>query len=393
MSKVFYRKQFSDYLGEQRAIDDIIAQFIPDGGITPTPTPVPVTPTPTPTKTSTPTPTPSITPTITPTLTRTPTSTPTPTVTPSKTPNPACDITYTVLPTPTPSNTPTTTPTNTPTVTPTKTLTPTPTPSVSPAVALLLDTYSGATMAISTRKLRTAYTGSAIRVRRSSDNAEQDIGFIGQDLDSASLLSFVGGNDGFVTIWYDQSTSGINPIQATTTKQPKIVSSGTLITENGKPAVQFDGVDDFLKTTAATTTLQMYSLHTFNGVNQSIPIGFNTGVIDYSFGSLNNTIYMVANNATIYGYPNTPNPGSYYNQSIWFGDYTAFTVLRNNASISFVVQVGTPPAPAATTQIYIGTRPLEDFTFNGKIQEQICYPSASSNVNITNNINTYFSVF
>jgi hypothetical protein len=130
MSKVFYRKQFSDYLGEQRAIDDIIAQFIPDGGITPTPSPVPVTPTPTPSIT------PSVTPTITPTLTRTPTSTPTPTVTPSKTPNPACDITYTVLPTPTPSNTPTTTPTTTPTVTPTKTPTQTPTPSVSPGPSL-----------------------------------------------------------------------------------------------------------------------------------------------------------------------------------------------------------------------------------------------------------------
>ena len=130
MSKVFYRKQFSDYLGEQRAIDDIIAQFIPDGGITPTPTP---------TKTSTPTPTP----TITPTLTRTPTSTPTPTVTPSKTPNPACDITYTVLPTPTPSNTPTTTPTTTPTVTPTKTLTPTPTPTSSPVTPFSPSSITG----------------------------------------------------------------------------------------------------------------------------------------------------------------------------------------------------------------------------------------------------------
>lgn len=119
MSKVFYRKQFSDYLGEQRAIDDIVVQFIPDGGITPTPTPVPVTPTPTPTKTSTPTPTPSITPSVTSTLTPTPTKTGTPTPTPTRTPAPACDITYTELPSPTPSNTPTTTPTNTPTVTPT----------------------------------------------------------------------------------------------------------------------------------------------------------------------------------------------------------------------------------------------------------------------------------
>ena len=41
----------------------------------------------------------------------------------------------------------------------------------------LLDTYPNAAAAYSVRKLRTAYTGSAIRVRRSSDNAEQNIGF------------------------------------------------------------------------------------------------------------------------------------------------------------------------------------------------------------------------
>ena len=98
MSKVFLRKKFSDYLGEQRAIDDIIASFIPDGGVTPTPTPVPVTPTPTPTKTSTPTPTPSITPSVTSTLT------PTPTVTPTNTATPTPTITPTL--TPTPSSTP-----------------------------------------------------------------------------------------------------------------------------------------------------------------------------------------------------------------------------------------------------------------------------------------------
>ena len=42
---------------------------------------------------------------------------------------------------------------------------------------LLLDIYTGAAAAYSVRKLRNAYTGSAIRVRRSSDNTEQDIGF------------------------------------------------------------------------------------------------------------------------------------------------------------------------------------------------------------------------
>lgn len=71
MSKVFYRKKFSEYLGEQRALLDIYADFIPNPSPTPSPTPTPsVTPSPTPTPSITPTltPTPSITPTISPSV-------------------------------------------------------------------------------------------------------------------------------------------------------------------------------------------------------------------------------------------------------------------------------------------------------------------------------------
>jgi hypothetical protein len=62
------------------------------------------------------------------------------------------------------------------------------------AQPLLLDLFPNASVAYSLRKLRTAYSGSAIRVRRSSDNAEQNIGFVGGDLDTQSLLDFVGYN-------------------------------------------------------------------------------------------------------------------------------------------------------------------------------------------------------
>jgi hypothetical protein len=72
MSKVFLRKQFSNYLGENRALDDIVVRFIGDGP-SPSPTPTPITPTPTPTPSVTPNPT--ITPTNTPSIT--PTNTPT----------------------------------------------------------------------------------------------------------------------------------------------------------------------------------------------------------------------------------------------------------------------------------------------------------------------------
>ena len=101
-------------------------------------------------------------------------------------------------------------------------------------------------MAYSLRKLRSAYTGNAIRVRRSSDNAEQDFGFVNNVLDTASLLTFVGGNNGFVTTWYDQSGNGRNLVQSSGINQPKIVSSGALETVNSKPIITFDASNDSL---------------------------------------------------------------------------------------------------------------------------------------------------
>ena len=151
MSKIFYRKKFSDYLGEQRAIDDIVQFFTSDIPPTPSPTPGMLTPTPTPsvTATLTPTPsvtatvtaTPSVTPTGTPSVTTTPTNTasPTPTQTQTGTPNVTATPTSTLTPTPsvtqtgTPAVTPTPSVTRTATVTPTNTETPTPTPTVTPS--------------------------------------------------------------------------------------------------------------------------------------------------------------------------------------------------------------------------------------------------------------------
>lgn len=105
-------------------------------------------------------------------------------------------------------------------------------------VALLLDTYTGAAAAYSLRKLRTG-SPNAIRVRRSSDSTEQDIGFVSGALDTATLLTFCGAGDGFVTTWYDQSGNGNNQTQTTAGSQPKIVSSGSYL-----GGISFDGTDD-----------------------------------------------------------------------------------------------------------------------------------------------------
>jgi hypothetical protein len=112
---------------------------------------------------------------------------------------------------------------------------------------LLLDDYPNSAAAYSLRKLRTAYSGNAIRVRRSNDNTEQDIGFTsGGDLDTASLKTFVGANSGFVTTWYDQSGNGSNYVQITAANQPRIVNAGTIDRENNKPFIRFDGTNDLM---------------------------------------------------------------------------------------------------------------------------------------------------
>jgi hypothetical protein len=106
----------------------------------------------------------------------------------------------------------------------------------------ILDTTANAVMAVSVRKLRSAYQGSCMRVRRSSDNSETDIGFTLADaLDVSSLLAFASTSSVYVKTWYDQSGGGRDLTQTTTTAQPLIVASGSLMpTPTGNlPVVSF----------------------------------------------------------------------------------------------------------------------------------------------------------
>lgn len=98
--------------------------------------------------------------------------------------------------------------------------------------------------AYSLRKLRAAYTGNAIRVRRGSDNTELDIPFDGNgQLNTNELLNFAGVGDAFVVTMYDQSGNGRDVIQGTASAQPKIVASGVLYTINGRLYFYNDATD------------------------------------------------------------------------------------------------------------------------------------------------------
>lgn len=85
-----------------------------------------------------------------------------------------------------------------------------------------------------------AYSGPLLRVRRSSDGSEADIGALSNNtLDVASLLAFCGSGDGFVRTVYGQQTTANDMTQATNASQARIVNAGVY---DGK--IVFDGSND-----------------------------------------------------------------------------------------------------------------------------------------------------
>lgn len=121
------------------------------------------------------------------------------------------------------------------------------------SLGLMLDdggTAASAAYSIA-RRLSTSYTGPLVRVRRSSDSTEADIGYTaGGALDTTALLAFVGSGSGFVKTLYDQSGNARHLTQATAAAQPRIVNSGVLDTNNTRPTMVASGAQFFDTTTA-----------------------------------------------------------------------------------------------------------------------------------------------
>lgn len=73
------------------------------------------------------------------------------------------------------------------------------------------------------RKLFNSYSGNSIRVRRESDNAEQDIPFNKKgNLDVLSLMSFAANSACFIVVEYDQSGNNKNKIDEIAANQKRI---------------------------------------------------------------------------------------------------------------------------------------------------------------------------
>jgi hypothetical protein len=266
-------------------------------------------------------------------------------------------------------------------------------------VAGLLDTYTGASAAYSLRKLRTAYSGYAIRVRRSSDNTTLDVGFDANgNLDTASMLSFVGAGNGFVSIWYDQSGNNLNGTQETSSYQPKIVNSGSLVTDGGKPSVLFNNVNtsiNFALNRGVFTGFDSYFVQNSNSDAFYISPVFPNGN-GYCAQQGSSTTELFLN----YTVPGNPSSTQLYTNNVLQNVtnrgqvYTALNgrklVLHSNMDI---INSQSNSNKTITYGAYNYTG-LADF--GGYLSEYIIFPNtlqSSNRTAISTNINTFYSIY
>ena len=196
--------------------------------------------------------------------------------------------------------------------------------------------------------------------------------------------------DGHVTTWYDQSGNGNSATNTTSSQQPLIVDGGTLVEENGKPAIQFDGVDDTLQKDISpdiSQPLTLFHVRRYRSNGTYVAVGYD--------------------NTTGTGYADINRSGDF--QSYYGGGYTGAITDNTDQGLFFSLAnnigsaVGLDGAALDTTNAQ-GTAGLEHLyigsvfgAFNAPIntQELIIYASNQSDNRpfIEENINVYYDIY
>jgi len=257
---------------------------------------------------------------------------------------------------------------------------------------------TGATAAYSLRRLKISAT-KAVRVREDSGNTETDIGFSGGTLDTTALLNHCGSANGFVTKWYDQSGNGNDATQSTASNQPKIVSSGSVVMENSKPTISFDGsADGLTKENPTGFSNNDVSLFCVQNAVES-----NNTTLALQRSSYASGDFMLRNDDRFMGRVNSTQnikslsftQGSHQLVSVFFDFSAPSGEIYSNGSIednTFFDRnfSGTP----STDTLFIGER-SNGANMDGNIQEIVIYSKdqSSNRTDIETEINNHYSIF
>jgi hypothetical protein len=282
-----------------------------------------------------------------------------------------------------------------------------------PSDSLLLDLYPNAATAYSLRKLRTAYTGSAVRVRASTSGAEGDVSFdvnstisasstvtitavgtsglsIGQQVTFSTFWNAGGSNQNvFVTTWYDQSGNARDAAQTTQANQPQIVSSGVIILSGSRPSISFDDINDFMVNNMISITSNFSLIAVINSDSKDFSVYYGSNK-DIEFGTTIGYVldaYRIQSESSIL----IIQPVSLL--------YSLFFNYRNNTS-GFLYQNNSLKGQGNVSgnfelQVIGGRQTQNNLYYDGKIQELITYTNnqSSNRVAIETNINTHYEIY
>jgi len=197
--------------------------------------------------------------------------------------------------------------------------------------------------------------------------------------------------DGAVTTFYDQTGNGLDATNATESEQPLVVSGGTLLTENSKAAIQFDGVDDDLTLSSEISTDTHYMSMVAANTTKGRILGDTTYAHFLESGATDNR-YRI--DGTIY------NLGTRIFQTQELGTWSRVTTssefFQDGTSINSATVV------AGDYKFKVIGSSNNDLYSDGLIQELIIFNSDQSanrgtvttggGTGIEGNINTYFDI-
>ena len=251
-----------------------------------------------------------------------------------------------------------------------------------PTSGLLAD-YPNASAAYSLRSLSNL-TASVVRVRRDSDNVEQD--FTAAQINDGTLATFCSGTDGFISIWYDQSRHRNNLSQTAATSQPKLVNNGVIVAINGKSAALFDGNNDYLLNSLLNISqpYTMFDVSQASAIHSGIVIGIGADRSSYYSSSGTRNLYLYSN---LIGSTYTANTT---NLSFALANNTQSAIALNGAS-AIIGNAGN----AGVASMSLGAQVSGGAAFNGYVQEFIIYPTdqTANRTGIETNINTEYTIY
>jgi len=292
----------------------------------------------------------------------------------------------------------------------------------------ILDLFPSAHHAYSLRKLRTAYTGFCLRIRRTTTTPTVTTTTVDLSFDSNGTISlnssitYVSGtvtlstNLGqfcasvvngysnpdlvntnqniFVVTWFEQSGNGKNPTQGTAGNQPKIVELGNLELSGGKVAVRFVKANN-QRLTIADTTANINNMSSYF-VGQYATTGGNQQA--YAL-SVNNRFYLpISNGTSIFaGYAGNFNAILLQPVNINRNLYELLAPSPNNSSVveAFAngVSKGTVAiSSGASAAIWLGHANNVNH-YDGHIQEVIGWQTNANRVEKETNINSYWTIY